>query len=66
MSESDRARRVREALAGVAEELIDLGWTKSGHVLVHFQNGIPMKVEWRTIAEPIKRPVGQSQSRWEE
>ncbi|HUG36665.1 MAG TPA: hypothetical protein VML54_06925 [Candidatus Limnocylindrales bacterium] len=54
---SEREKIVKDALAGVAEEMIKLGRLKSGHVLVHFQNGVPMKVEWRTVAEPIRRPA---------
>ena len=57
MSEYEREKVVRESMAGVAEEMVKLGRQKSGHVLVHFQTGVPMKVEWRTVAEPIRRPA---------
>lgn len=55
MTESERTRRIHEAFQEVADEMIDMGQLKSGHVLVHFQNGMPMKVEWRTLAEPLGR-----------
>lgn len=56
VSDTARAQRIREAMAGVAEEMIALGPLRSGHVLVHFQNGVPQKVEWRLVARPIQQP----------
>ena len=55
VSEDARETFVRAAFDGVADELIALGSTKSGAVTVHFQNGVPLKIEWRTLAEPISR-----------
>jgi hypothetical protein len=49
-----RERVIRAAFEGVGDELLDLDTTKSGSVTVHFQNGIPMKVEWRMLARPVK------------
>lgn len=54
MTPSDREALIRAAFLGVAAEMAELGTGKSGRVIVHFQNGFPMKVEWQTIAEPIK------------
>lgn len=60
MSDDRRKQLIREALDGVAEEMAALSVAKSGHVMVHFQNGIPMKVEWKLTAEPVRRTaVGQ-------
>lgn len=58
-SEADKDRRdemVRERFAAVADEfiaLIDKG--KSGHVLIHFQHGLPGKAEWRMKGEIPRR-----------
>lgn len=52
-TDGPRERAIREALEGVAEELLALDPKKSGHLLIHFQNGIPLKVEWRLLARPL-------------
>lgn len=54
---SDRREEViRSAMKGVGDEMLDLPQDKSGSVTVHFQNGVPMKVEWRILARPVLAP----------
>lgn len=53
MTPSQREKMVRVALEGVGDELLALDASKSGSVTLHFQNGIPMKVEWRMLARPL-------------
>lgn len=43
-------------MRGVGDELLALPPDKSGSVTVHFQNGVPMKVEWRLLARPVLTP----------
>lgn len=54
VSPSDREALIRSAFLGVADDMAALGTAKSGKVIVHFQNGLPMKVEWQTVAEAIR------------
>lgn len=67
MSPADRESLIRAALLGVAAEMAELDSSKSGSVTIHFQNGLPMKVDWRLLARPITYArMGASDSRDEE
>lgn len=61
MIPSDREALIRAKMAAVAEELIELGVARSGHCLVHFQHGMPGKVEWRLTGRIIETAlIGES------
>ena len=59
---SERARweqMVRERFEDVIEEYLALVDTeKSGHVLVHFQHGLPGKTDWRIAGSIRRRQTG--------
>ena len=54
-----REELIRSAFEGVGDEMLAVGPSKSGSVTVHFQHGVPLKVEWRMLAralDPVPRP----------
>ncbi len=55
MSEDQREAYVRAAFAAVAEEMIEFGTTKTGLVMIQFQNGVPRSTEWRLKGESVSR-----------
>lgn len=55
VKDDQRAQAIRIALEGVADELLALPPDRSGSVTLHFQNAVPMRVEWRILARPVKR-----------
>lgn len=57
MTPSDREALIRAAFLGVAAEMAELDSSKSGRVTVHFQNGMPMKVEWNLSARPLTHAI---------
>lgn len=63
VSEDRRAEYVRAAFAAVAEELIEFGPTKSGHVEIHFQNGVPRATDWRLKGESISHALARTEAK---
>ncbi len=61
VSEDQLAAYVHAAFAAVADELIEFGPTKSGHVMIHFRLGVPLQTEWRLKAESVSRSMERSE-----
>lgn len=61
VSEDQRKAYIRAAFAAVAEEMIEVGPTKSGHVEIHYKNGVPMVVDWRILGVSISQVLRQAE-----